>query len=121
MGYKMNNYCSAEDGILSWSRVGQSGDYVIECIENFKSDVTSSLSSRSSPKSLRWPEVESCLEALSQHHGPGSPPTTTSRRKISSTPSFPCHVGVFFLSLSLFPFPVTSTFCSVLKRFEMYK
>lgn len=30
----MSNNCRAEDRILSWSRVGQMGECVMECVEN---------------------------------------------------------------------------------------
>lgn len=30
----MGNNCRAKDGILSWSRVGQTGECVTECMEN---------------------------------------------------------------------------------------
>lgn len=50
---------------------------------------SSSSSSRFSPNSSKWPGVESRWEAWSRRRGPGSPRTTTSRRKTSSTPPRP--------------------------------
>lgn len=63
-----------------------------------------SSSSRFSPNSSKWLGVESRWEAWSRRRGPGSPQTTTSRRKTSSTPSGPGPVSS--------PLPL----CSVLKQ-----